>query len=115
MVVKIKDIPINERPCERLILNGAENLSNEELLAIILRTGLKGTSSKELASYLLSNIGGIKKLRDINFETLKRVKGIGKNKACSIMSLVELGKRINQEVDSLQNVKIRTIAIRSYF
>lgn len=108
MVVKIKDIPINERPCERLILNGSENLSSEELLAIILRTGLKGTSSKELASYLLSSIGGIKKLRDITFESLKKIKGIGKNKACSIMAMVELGKRINQEIDNLQNVRINS-------
>ena len=67
-MVKIKDIPINDRPCERLILNGVESLSNDELLAIILKTGVRGKSAKELSQLLLSKIGGIKKLNDINFE-----------------------------------------------
>ena len=65
MGVKIKDIPICERPRERLIENGVENLSNDELLAIILKTGVKGSSSKELANLILSKVESIKKLNDI--------------------------------------------------
>ena len=105
-MVKIKDIPINDRPCERLILNGVESLSNEELLAIILKTGTKGISAKEIGGLLLSKIGGIKKLIDINFEYLNSFKGIGKTKACNLLATIELAKRINQEVDTLKSVKL---------
>lgn len=105
-MVKIKDIPINDRPCERLILNGVESLSNDELLAIILKTGVRGKSAKELSQLLLSKIGGIKKLNDINFEYLNKFKGIGKTKACNLLAAIELSKRINSEVDTLKNIKL---------
>ena len=105
MGVKIKDIPICERPRERLIENGVENLSNDELLAIILKTGVKGSSSKELANLILSKVGSIKKLNDINYEFLKSIKGIGISKSCDLLAAIELGKRINKEVDSIKNIK----------
>ena len=101
MGVKIKDIPINERPCERLIANGVESLSNEDLLAIIFKTGTKGNSSKDLGNELLSKIGDIKKLNEINYEFLKKFKGIGMSKACNLLATIELGKRINREVDNI--------------
>ena len=72
MGVRIKDIPIFDRPRERLINNGVDNLSNEELLAIIFKTGVKGKSAKELAYVLLSKIDNIKKL--INEELASEVK-----------------------------------------
>ena len=72
-MVKIKEIPINDRPMERLIENGVETLSNEELIAILLKTGTKGNSAKDLSSLLLSKIGGIKKLNDVNFEYLNKL------------------------------------------
>lgn len=106
MGVKIKDIPVSDRPCERLIEIGVENLSNEELIAIIFKTGLKGTSAKDLASILLSKVGSIKKLNDINYENLRKIKGIGQSKACNLLAALELGKRINREVDSIKNVKL---------
>lgn len=111
MGVKIKDIPNIDRPCERLILSGAENLSNEELLAIILKTGIKGTSSKELANILLSKIGTLKKLNTINYEELKKIKGIGMIKACTLLSSIELGKRINREIDNIVGVKLNSADI----
>ena len=106
MGVKIKDIPINDRPMERLINNGVESLSNEELLAIILKSGTKGISSKELSSLILSKINSIKKLNDINYEFLSNIKGIGMSKACNLLAAIELGKRINREVDTIKNVKL---------
>lgn len=106
MGIKIKDIPKEERPCERLIINGAESLSNEELIAIILKTGSRGISAKELASELLSKVGGIKKLNEMNYECLKKIKGIGMSKACNLLASIELGKRINKEVDNIINVKM---------
>lgn len=106
MGIKIKDIPKEERPCERLIINGSESLSNEELIAIILKTGSRGISAKELASELLSKVGGIKKLNEMNYEYLKKIKGIGMSKACNLLASIELGKRINKEVDNIINIKM---------
>ena len=108
MGVKIKDIPKEDRPCERLIEYGVESLSNEELLAIIFKTGIKGSSAKDLGCELLSKIENIKKLNDINLEYLKDFKGIGISKACNLLASIELGKRINREVDSLKNIKLNS-------
>ena len=105
MGIKIKDIPVLDRPRERLIENGVENLSNEELLAIIFKTGTKGSSSKELASLVLSKVGNIKKFNDINYEFLKSIKGIGIGKSCDLLAAIELGKRINKEIDNIKNTK----------
>ena len=106
MGVKIKDIPKEDRPCERLIEKGVETLSNEELLAIIFKTGTKGNSAKDLGSQLLCKVGNIKELNDINLALLKNFKGIGVSKACNLLATIELGKRINREVDSIKNIKL---------
>lgn len=105
-MVKIKDIPTLDRPRERLINYGVENLSNEELLAIIFKTGTKGESAKDLGVKVLSKIDNIKKLNDINLEFLKEIKGIGMSKSCDLLAAIELGKRINREVDTIKNVKL---------
>ncbi len=106
MGVKIKDIPKDERPRERLIINGVEKLSNEELLAIVLKTGTTGSSAKDLSNTLLSKLGSIKKLNDVNLEYLKHFKGIGISKACNLLASIELGKRINKEVDKIKDIKL---------
>ena len=106
MGVMIRDIPISDRPRERLINSGVESLSNEELLAIIFKTGLKGMSAKELASLLLKEINDIKKLNDISLEYLKNIKGIGSSKACDLLASVELGKRISKELNSIKGLKL---------
>lgn len=111
MVVRMKDIPKQDRPCERLIDNGVESLSNEELLAIIFKTGIKGNSAKGLSSEILSKIGNIKNLKDINLEFLKNFKGIGIVKACNLLASIELGKRIYREVDTIKNVKFTSADI----
>ena len=111
MGVKIKDIPISDRPMERLINYGVENLSNEELIAIIFKTGTKGESAKDLSSLLLSKIDNLKKLNDVNYECLKSIKGIGMSKACNLLAAIELGKRINREVDIIKNTKLTSAEI----
>lgn len=108
MAVMIKDIPESERPCERLINNGVENLSNEELLAIILKSGLKGISVKKLSEYLLSSVGDIKLFSNITYESLKNIKGIGPMKACNILASIEFGRRVNKELDNIRNIKLNT-------
>lgn len=109
MVVRIKDIPISDRPIERLINDGVDKLNNEELLAIILKSGYHGASSKDIANILLSEIGNIKKLNDINYEVLKNIKGIGSVKACTLLSCIELGKRINNEIDIFKGIKLNKV------
>ena len=110
-MVRIKEIPLNDRPMERLILNGVERLSDEELLAIILKTGIKGKSAKELSSLILSKIGGIKKLNKINYEYLNKFKGIGKSKACNLLATIEIARRINREVDTIKSIKLNSTSV----
>ena len=66
MNVLIKDIPLNERPRERLINKGVEYLSNEDLLAILLKTGTKENSVKVLANNILKQLDDINNLKEIN-------------------------------------------------
>ena len=104
-MIKIKDLPLLDRPIERLINKGVESLSNEELLAIILRTGTKEKSAKDLAAQLISKYRSVKELSNVSFEQLSSVSGIGRSKASILMSCFELSKRINMSVDSLINIK----------
>lgn len=106
MKIRIKDMQEKDRPRERLINNGVEILSDEEVLAIILKTGNKENSAKELASILIKEVGGLKNLNSINYERLKKIKGIGPAKACDVMASIELGKRINKEIDNIQNIRL---------
>lgn len=105
-MTKIKDLPVLDRPIERLINNGVESLSNEELLAILLKTGTKERSVKELALELLKELNDIHSLKDINIEKITKIKGIGKIKAATLISAIELGNRINRKIDSINNIKI---------
>ncbi len=93
-MAKISDIPILEKPRERFELVGRENITNEELLAIILKTGTKNVSSKELGSSLLNKYGGIGNFKDITVNSLCKIKGIGRVKAIELVAALELGKRV---------------------
>lgn len=106
MNLKIKDIPAFERPRERLINNGVDTLSNEDLLAIILKTGTKNISSKMLATKILIEVGDIKNLKDLNYQKLIKIKGVGQAKACVLLATIELAKRINREIPIINNLKI---------
>lgn len=105
-MVKIREIPMLDRPRERFTLVGAHNLSNEELLAIILKTGTKQISAKELASNILSKFDDITKLKSLTLQQLTQIQGIGKVKAIELLASIELGRRINSKVDTINNVKI---------
>lgn len=94
----IKDLPISERPREKLELYGAETLSNAELLGIIIRTGNKSETAIDLGKSILSlDNKGLGHLRDITMEELQEVKGIGRSKAAQIIAAIEIGKRISYE------------------
>lgn len=93
----IKDIKEEERPRERLLSQGVNALSNEELLAIILKTGTKNKSVKLLALDILNLVDNITDLKEMTINKLLEVKGIGKVKAIELLATIELGKRINIE------------------
>ena len=92
--MKFRDLPNEEKPRERLILYGADTLSNEELLMIILKSGTKKCSVKELANRILEFSGGISNLKNITYQKLMEIDGIGKVKAIEIEAILELSKRI---------------------
>ena len=92
--IMVKDIPINERPRERMLHFGSDSLSNAELLAILLRTGSSSDSVLSLAQKVLSEIGSIQALHEIAIEELTNIKGIGPAKAIQIKAAIELGKRV---------------------
>ncbi len=90
----IKDIPKGERPRERLIKHGPSSLSNAELLAIILRTGMKGENVLTLSGNILNKYD-INKLSKLDISNLKNIKGISDAKACQIVACFELGRRVS--------------------
>lgn len=92
-IPKIKEMSKSERPREKLIERGAENLKDEELLAILLRTGTKEKNVLELAKQILKNYPK-KKFLKLKYNDLIKIKGIDSAKACTILAAVELGKRI---------------------
>lgn len=93
ITIKIADLPLNERPRERLIRYGSETLSNSELLAIILRTGIKEASVLDLCNSILKSVGGLNGLMNLSSQELMAVKGIGTAKAAQLIALSELCKR----------------------
>ncbi len=90
----IKDLPIEERPRERLIRHGAVVLSNAELLAILLRVGTKEENAISLAHRILKQEEGLRYLVDSKVEQMACIKGIGQAKAAQLKAAIELGKRL---------------------
>jgi DNA repair protein RadC len=90
--MKIKDILQEERPRERLINNGPKNLTNSDLLAIILRQGSKKDNVLELSQKIFNKYN-LKTLSRMKWGSLKKILGIGEAKACQIIACFELGRR----------------------
>ena len=105
---KIKDLPIKERPRERLLEVGTNNLTDKELLAIILKTGTKDKNVEELALDLLKKYNLID-FKNLTINELIKIKGIGKVKAIELLASIELGKRIflkeSKKLIKLENTK----------
>lgn len=99
----IKEIPCDERPRERFIKYGPKSLSNEELISILIRCGSKDKSVIDVSYELLNNIN-IHDLKNINYSALSNIKGIGKVKAITILTAVELGKRVLSKEDNIKQI-----------
>ena len=96
--MKIKSMPLSERPYEKLEMYGEKTLSNSELLAIILKTGTKEQTSVALAQNILAlkGNGNLRELQDISLKELQEIKGVGKVKAIQIKAVCELAKRMER-------------------
>lgn len=90
----IRDMTLEERPREKMILNGANCLSDAELLAIIIRTGTKELNAIQLGQAIIDKADNIRYLQDLTFEELKSINGIGQTKALQIKAALELANRI---------------------
>ncbi len=90
---RLKDLPEDLLPRERLHQLGVQSLSNKELLAILLRTGTKGENVLELAERILTEAGGLIGLARLSVYELTQVHGIGPAKAAQVKAALELGKR----------------------
>ena len=110
MNIKMKELPISERPYEKLEIYGAEALTNSELLAIIIKTGTKENTAVNLAQKVLMLNDGINKedlsfLQDISIADFMKIKGIGKVKALQLLAVCELAKRMDKPINK-QYIKI---------
>ncbi|AMM94068.1 DNA repair protein RadC [Peribacillus simplex] len=92
----IRDYPKEERPRERFLQDGPQSLSNQELLALLLRTGSKEESVLQLSGRLINSFKGLRLLKEASVEELTVIKGIGEAKAIQILASVELGRRIHK-------------------
>ena len=88
----IHDLPKVERPREKLISKGVQNLKDEELLAILLRTGREGKSAIQTTKQILNRYSK-KRLLNLGYDDLVKIKGIGLAKACTILAAQELVKK----------------------
>ncbi len=96
MTVPIADVPVHERPRERLLTRGAQALSERELLAVLLRNGRKGESAIDLAASLLAEYGDLHSVATARPEELARRPGVGPAKATALVAAFELGRRAGQ-------------------
>lgn len=111
MQLKMKELPISERPYEKLELYGSEMLSNAELLAIIIKTGTKSENSLSVAQKILklndtTDKEDLRFLCDTSIEEFMQIKGIGKVKAIQLKAIGELTKRISKPINK-RKIKIK--------
>ena len=102
----IKLLPLQDRPRERMREVGSEALSNEELLTILIGSGNKYRSAKELSVAILSLVNNINELPMITYERLATIKGLGPTKIANVMAAIELSKRIKKINNSIFDLKI---------
>lgn len=106
--------PAAERPRERLLALGAGVLSDAELIALFLRTGIAGKSAVELARELLSSFGGLRGLLSADQVALRAVRGLGSAKLAQLAAVLELARRSLAEEIGTRNALTSPQAVRDY-
>lgn len=105
-IIKVKDIPLDDRPREKLLLRGAQSLTDAELLAILLRTGTKGVSVIELAQSVIQKHEKLSVVAMLSVESIKKNNGIGKDKAATLVAAFEISRRVESQSKWFSNKKI---------
>ncbi len=102
----IHDLPIDERPRERLVKFGEQALSAQELLQLILGRGVAGESVAVTAQKLLAQFGNLQKLAEASIEELSSIKGIGLAKASQIKAAFEISRRLSTQIPSYRSKEL---------
>ena len=110
-MTKIKDIPVHDRPIERLLHNGASALSLEELLAILIKTGTKESSAKMVANQILARLKSVDDIQKLTLEDFVSIKGIGYTKAATLLAAIELSKRLQRGLETIKYVRVTNAEI----
>jgi DNA repair protein RadC len=95
--LRLKDQPASERPRERLAARGPDALTHAELIAILLRTGLKGTNVVQVGQNLLQKFGSLNALALASVDEIRKIPGIGRDKAATLVAAFALARRMEQE------------------
>ena len=114
MATRITDLPADARPREKLLARGPQALADAELVAIVLRTGVRGQSAIDLAALLLDRFGGLHGLLNAPAEQLRKVKGLGAAKFAEIAAVLELARRTLSEQMARQPLLNSPAAVRDY-
>jgi len=109
----ISQWPLDRRPRERLLAEGAERLLDAELLAVLLRTGVRGKNAIELGAELLARFGSISGLLAAGSELLE-IKGLGEAKTAQFAAAIELSRRAMREEMTSRNALTSPGAVRDY-
>lgn len=97
-MAKIKDLPIEQRPREKLLLKGPSVLTDAELLAILLRLGTKGKSAVEVGQEIIKKYGGYKGIAGRSFEEFRQIKGLSNAKIAQLAAAFEIAGRIVKQL-----------------
>ena len=95
---RIKDMPDHERPRERLVEFGPDALRDGELIAILLRTGMKGLSALDLGDQLIRKFGTLENLARASLDDLRQIKGLGRDKAIALQAAFTLARRMAKQL-----------------
>jgi DNA repair protein RadC len=96
--MRLKDQPASQRPRERLVAQGPNALSHAELVAILLRTGLKGANAVVIGAQLVAKFGSLQSLARASIEDLQTVKGVGRDKAVTLVAAFTLARKMAEEL-----------------
>lgn len=105
--MKLKKLPNEEKPRERLLKYGKENISINELIEIVLKSGTKKNGIKEISHNIMSSVNNINELKDMEVNTLMNIEGMSKVKAIELVAAIELGRRVYED-DSYKEMVVLT-------
>ncbi len=114
--MNLKTLPEEEKPRERLIKYGKENISTNELIEIILKSGTRNKGIKEISHNILSSVNNINELKTAEISTLEKIEGMSKIKAIELIAAIELGRRVYEDNKYQNLVKLTSpTTIIDYF